>query len=50
MAKRTSRTKESKPIRQNRPSWRKEVIGHKKVRSYQKPRKIKGKNYIKTGK
>ena len=51
MTKRTSRKKRGRtgiiPIRQNRPNWRKEVIGHKKINSYQKPQKIKGENYIK---
>ncbi len=47
MAKKTSRSKRAKPIRQNRPGWRKEVIGHREINAYQKPQKIKGENYIK---
>ena len=42
--KKTSRG--SKPIRQNRPNFRKEIISHKKINVYQKPQKIKGKNYV----
>lgn len=47
MAKRTTRKGSSRAIRQNRPDWRKEIIGHEKKKSYQKPKKIKGKNWIK---
>ena len=45
--KRTSRG--SQPIRQNRPNWRKKVIGHKKGKRYfmVNKKKIKGKNYEK---
>ena len=47
MAKKTSRSKGAKTIRQNRPGWRKEVVEHKQINRYQKPQKIKGKKYIK---
>ena len=47
MAKRTSRSRGAKSIRQNRPGWRKEIVGEKQVNRYQKPKKIKGKKYIK---
>ena len=47
MAKRTSRSRGTKSIRQNRPGWRKEIVGEKQVNRYQKPKKIKGKKYIK---
>jgi len=45
--KKTSRKKSSKPIRQNRLSWRKKILGHKKIHGYQKPQKIKGKDWEK---
>jgi len=47
MAKRTSRLGGKRTIRQNRPGWRKEIVGEKQVNRYQKPKKIKGKKYIK---
>ncbi len=45
--KKTSRAKGSRTIRQNRPQWRKKVIGHKpNPRSpYFKDIKIKGKEW-----
>ncbi len=50
MAKRTLRNLKkggTKSIRQNRIAFRKEVIGHRSSgHAYQKPIKIKGKNYI----
>lgn len=47
MSKRTRRLK-GKDIRQNRPGWRKKVIGHKgSGHAYQKPIKIKGKDWEK---
>ena len=46
--KRKHKKSSGKDIRQNRPGWRKEVIGHKDSgNKYQKPIKIKGKKYIK---
>ena len=46
--KRTSRHRGSKPIRQNRPGWRKIVIGHTSSgKKFQGPKKIKGKDWEK---
>ncbi len=50
MAKRTTRGKpgKKKPVRQNRPDYRKEVIGRTKgSHHYNRPRKIKGKKWEK---
>lgn len=46
--KRQLRKRTQKSIRQNRPGWRKEIIGYTNKHSGQKPKKIKGKNYIRT--
>ena len=46
--KKTSRSKGSRTVRQNRPGWRKKIIGHKPSgHKYQKPIKIKGKDWEK---
>ena len=41
MAKRTTRKGSSRAITQNRPYWRKEIIGQEKKKSYQNTKKIK---------
>lgn len=45
--KRKARQLNSRPIRQNRIGWRKKVIGFRGTNSYQKQKKIKGKDWEK---
>ena len=48
MTKRIARSRGARTVRQNRPSWRKKVIGHSpKKRHFNRPKKIKGKDYEK---
>jgi len=46
MAKRTTRSR-GRAIKQNRPTYRKEVAGHTKKNHFNRPVKIKGKKWEK---
>ena len=46
MTKRIARSRGARPVRQNRPNWRKKVISHSvRKRFFSKPKKIKGKDW-----
>ncbi len=48
--KKQSRARGLKTIRQNRPNWRKKVVGHTRGKHYENPKKIKGKDWEKVKK
>lgn len=48
MTKRIARSRGTRPVKQNRPNWRKKVMGYTpKKRHFNRPKKIKGKDYEK---